>query len=710
MSSNNSARLVGLAILPKVSSVLSIMGSSALLVECLHYDRKRLERVMYRILCIVAAFDIMESIWNFASTWAMPWPDTDETIFASGNSATCTAQGFFLQLGVTNLILNTALTFYYLFVIRFSWSEDRIRKKAEPWFYSVAILWGLITSILGVPLNLYHPSGSSWCWIGDDESRENNQKFFRLAFYFIPMFACFIITAYNMFLVVWTVRSLESLSNKYLRSAYEKKAQRARKDSTQKMRRGVKKLNNVMRVAKLLKGENNNIQTKAADAGIGDEENGARPLIILTQSQRFAQLLQKQKSVARRAAENLARHQAHNTDRILELRAKKTVKNVTCAVIAESRVATPKETEEDNIKRPSTEPMEPKHSVEVTVKKSAHRISSLECSNDIDIGIGTDRLPASHDEDVQTEMNQNEPLVNNNESPDASSVGALRFPVQVKANSTIIDSGEVIDELNTPRASSVKLGDNGKNEKKNIEFSPKDKHDVFNFRNPAAKNLETLRSKVQSRKEGAHGFGNTSKMGDKRLQPSSSDVPQASPVLRGKSKKLRKSKSRQVTEQAFCYVFSFLLTFSWSVVIRFLEFGGFMKPPYWLKLGNAFFDPLQGFINYIVYIRPKYIGCRRRNPQKSRREILICLITHQELTRDEDKETEDGARKELHEWRQIQNQVDSNGTGIVHAPLNGVIENNEMGTNVAAATQPSPRRRPLFGSNCSEEEKNEIEP
>jgi len=54
--------------------------------------------------------------------------------------------------------------------------------------------------------------------------------------------------------------------------------------------------------------------------------------------------------------------------------------------------------------------------------------------------------------------------------------------------------------------------------------------------------------------------------------------------------------------------------------------------------------------------------------------------------------------------------VDSNGTGIVHAPLNGVIENNEMGTNTAVATQPSLRRRPSVGSNCFEEEKNEIEP
>ncbi len=123
-----------LAILPKISSVFSICGSVAILSECFYFERNRLKRVYNRLLCTLALFDIVESIWNFtSSSWAIT---KGRYPFALGNELlSCTVQGFFLQLGLTSPILNSFLSWYYLLVIRYNWSEEkRSRKKPSRGF------------------------------------------------------------------------------------------------------------------------------------------------------------------------------------------------------------------------------------------------------------------------------------------------------------------------------------------------------------------------------------------------------------------------------------------------------------------------------------------------------------------------------------------------------------------------------------------------
>jgi hypothetical protein len=100
MSSDfNRTQQVALAVTPKVTASLSILGSSWIVIEVLTQKSKR-HNVYNRLLCVMSCFDIATAVWMFASTWPIP-RGSEDVAFAVGNTATCEAQGFFLQLGIT---------------------------------------------------------------------------------------------------------------------------------------------------------------------------------------------------------------------------------------------------------------------------------------------------------------------------------------------------------------------------------------------------------------------------------------------------------------------------------------------------------------------------------------------------------------------------------------------------------------------------------
>lgn len=69
--------------------------------------------------------------------------------------------------------------------------------------------------------------------------------------------------------------------------------------------------------------------------------------------------------------------------------------------------------------------------------------------------------------------------------------------------------------------------------------------------------------------------------------------------------KYRMRRSRQVAIQSFYYVGAAILAYLFSAVTRLIQlFGG--KTPYPILLLMAIFTPLQGFMNFYVYIRPRF--------------------------------------------------------------------------------------------------------
>ena len=602
----SSKQQIALAILPKISSTLSICGSTFILAECFYFDIKRLKRVYNRLLCAMALLDIMESLWNFASTWPIPTivsSDSDSSeeesaeassvAFAVGNDNTCKAQGFFLQLGLAIPILNACLSLYYLLVIRYSWSEEKIRKKAEPWFYAVGILVGFGTALAGIPLNLYHNSGL-WCWIADasddhNSGIDNHHQFYRYTFYFIPLFLCFIAIAVNMGLLTWTVRRLESASKKYRSSSYAKRCT-GKSGYTPQLRRGSQRL--VSRRSSYISSVSRN--GSAADRATtrvtaihghpqDDEESGKVPS---TSTSTSTPPSGKRDSILKRSTrmmkQSVTRHEANDSsnadadmNRILELKRSTRAQSFS--------------------KRPSFHLVPPKNNADMNTSSSqpvmheGSAISSTRTSNSLSLN-------------------------DNHQSIDAHS------NVHREKDGDNQDTGTGVFEI----LSATTPNDHHEDEHKQSTYL----------------RATFLRSYRPSVKSSMRSDMSTSILHTKNNTKNNT----------------KKSKSKQVTEQALFYVLSFILTFFWSFLHRLYTLSG-KDAPFVTQLGNAFFDPLQGFINYLVYIRPKLISYGKRFPFASRYQRLKAIITHHDILHDEDKEVEDCAKKELVEWRRMSKKL-----------------------------------------------------
>jgi hypothetical protein len=64
---------------------------------------------------------------------------------AQGNTATCTAQGFLINLGAHVVALyNCSICFYYLSIIRYNKKDAYIRNKLEPWFHGISTIIPLV--------------------------------------------------------------------------------------------------------------------------------------------------------------------------------------------------------------------------------------------------------------------------------------------------------------------------------------------------------------------------------------------------------------------------------------------------------------------------------------------------------------------------------------------------------------------------------------
>lgn len=77
-----------------------------------------------------------------------------------------------------------------------------------------------------------------------------------------------------------------------------------------------------------------------------------------------------------------------------------------------------------------------------------------------------------------------------------------------------------------------------------------------------------------------------------------------------------KSLTNQVAVQCFCYVSSFFMTWIFPTIIRAMTAFGSI-PPFALVYLTTFLLPLQGLINFFIYMRPRYARYRKNNPHES---------------------------------------------------------------------------------------------
>jgi hypothetical protein len=124
---------ITLALVPKFTASLSIIGSTYIIVDVLckwfnNKKRRRHEQIMtrgnnsqstrttnmltyHRLLIGLSISDLIMSIGLFTSTWPMPL-DTPHVYGAINNTQTCALIGFMETIGVAAVMYNTSLSYY----------------------------------------------------------------------------------------------------------------------------------------------------------------------------------------------------------------------------------------------------------------------------------------------------------------------------------------------------------------------------------------------------------------------------------------------------------------------------------------------------------------------------------------------------------------------------------------------------------------------
>ncbi len=149
-----------LSILSGTSGITSTISSSTLIWMILR-SHQGLSTTQHRLLLGLCICDIMSSLSYSTFNAAVPSEMNYLVWNARGNDASCTAQGFFVSLGVfCGLYYNTALNLYFLAVIKYEKSDECIRTKIEPFLHAVPIILSFAYSIS--LLLMKHNNGSGF--------------------------------------------------------------------------------------------------------------------------------------------------------------------------------------------------------------------------------------------------------------------------------------------------------------------------------------------------------------------------------------------------------------------------------------------------------------------------------------------------------------------------------------------------------------------
>ena len=172
-------------------------------------SRKRRSEVFHRLLLGLSVCDLFASTSFFFGTWPIP-VGTAGVFMASGNKATCDAQGFFQQFfGVAPPLYNGSLAVYYFLVIRYGWKNDNPQLKiAEKLLHAVPLLYATITAVIGSALDMYR-SSNLWCWVS------GKYQVTRMVFLYGPVWFSFLVTSFCMTTIYWEVRKQEAKTKKY---------------------------------------------------------------------------------------------------------------------------------------------------------------------------------------------------------------------------------------------------------------------------------------------------------------------------------------------------------------------------------------------------------------------------------------------------------------------------------------------------------------
>jgi len=157
------AEQITLTFTPAVCSLVSFLGSGTILYSISRDFSRKLRSLKYRILAAICISDLINSSWY--GLWALPIPRGSPGVWgAIGNTASCSAQGFFLHLGNVGAAYNGALALYFLLSLRYRMQDEVIAKKYEIYMHLWGLIWPLSTGLIALSIDLFNFGGVG-CWI-----------------------------------------------------------------------------------------------------------------------------------------------------------------------------------------------------------------------------------------------------------------------------------------------------------------------------------------------------------------------------------------------------------------------------------------------------------------------------------------------------------------------------------------------------------------
>jgi hypothetical protein len=237
-----------LAICPKVTAMLSFLGSSLVAVQVIHKQRRKegnnsgggnkksnksMNLVYRRLVLGMSCADIVSSAAFFCSTWLIPASLSEESYGAMGTQGTCTAQGFFAHFTLLSVFYNSCLAMYYYLVIGKGWNDKKMSKQTRPEAvgHVVVTLYCLVTGVVAASLQMFNSVGWA-CWIAASPpgcverwqasadhpascERGDNATLFLWVAIYVPMWVAIGFSTTMMSLVYRSVRSIEQRAMKY---------------------------------------------------------------------------------------------------------------------------------------------------------------------------------------------------------------------------------------------------------------------------------------------------------------------------------------------------------------------------------------------------------------------------------------------------------------------------------------------------------------
>jgi len=171
-------------------------------------SEKNRQNMQQRLVGAMSCFDFMVSIVWFFTIFFIPSDFEDKGFpLALGNDASCSVQGFFIQLSTASFIYNISLSFYYICIIKYNCTSLKMR-SIEKYLHIVPVGFGLLTAIIAVSMGLI--GDADWdCWIKAEFYE------YQWGLFFGPLFVSLGLTILNMARVHRHVKRTEAKAAKW---------------------------------------------------------------------------------------------------------------------------------------------------------------------------------------------------------------------------------------------------------------------------------------------------------------------------------------------------------------------------------------------------------------------------------------------------------------------------------------------------------------